>query len=117
MPTIAALVTDPAVRRLAAEQIGTRAAVLFCASTGALSELIARGGVDLVVADLHAVPGDRILPAFGALRRLTPDLPIIIFSPPTPEVLREVPDIIALGRRLDLVFQGTDHLGLALRPF
>ena len=117
MPTIAALVTDPAARRLAAEQIGSRAAVRFCDSVEALSSLIARSGVDLVVADLHAIPGQRVLPAFGSLRRLTPDLPIILFSPPTPEVLREVPDIIALGRRLDLVFQGKDHLGLALKPF
>jgi len=117
MATIVALVTDPAARRLTAEQIGTRAAVRFCGSVKALGDLIARGGVDLVVADLHAVPGDRILPAFSSLRRTTPDLPIIIFSPPTPEVLREVPDIIALGRRLDLVFQGKDHLGLAVRPF
>lgn len=117
MATVAALVTDPPARRLAVEQIGTRAAVRFCGSVKALSNLIARGGVDLVVADLHAIPGNCILPAFGALRRVTPDLPIILFSPPTPEVLREVPDIIALGRRLDLVFQGKDHLGLAVKPF
>ncbi|HEX6864610.1 MAG TPA: hypothetical protein VF414_17400 [Thermoanaerobaculia bacterium] len=117
MPTIAALVTDPAARRLAAEQIGSRAAVHFYGSVKALSEALAAGRPDLLVADLHAVPGDRLLPAFNSLRRLTPDLPIIIFSPPTPEVLREVPDVIALGRRVDLVFQGQDHLGLALKPF
>jgi hypothetical protein len=117
MPTVAALVTDPATRRLAAEQIGTRAAVRFCESIEALAKLIARGGVDVVVTDLQDAAGARIVPAFVSLRRLTPDLPIIIFSPPTPEAVREVPDIIALGRRLDLVFQGKDHLGLALIPF
>lgn len=117
MPTVAALVTDPAARRLTAEQVGTRAAVRFCESVMALSKLIARGGIDVVVADLHGISGSRILPAFGSVRLLNPDLPIILFSPPTPEVLREVPDIISLGRRLDLVFQGKDHLGLALTPF
>lgn len=117
MPTVAALVTDPIARRLAAEQIGNLAAVRFCGSLKALSQLIARGGVDVVVADLHGLPGSRILPTFGSVRRLSPNLPMIIFSPPTPEVLREVPDIISLGRRLDLVFQGKDHLGLALKPF
>jgi hypothetical protein len=117
MPTIAALVNDPAARRLAAEQIGSRAVVRFCDSIPALSRFIQRGDVDIVVADLHDIPGARILPAFGSLRRVNPDLPIIFFSPPTPEVLRQVPDIISLGRRLDLVLQGTDHLGLALKAF
>lgn len=117
MPTVAALVTDPAARQLAAEQIGTRAAVRFCESVGALSKLIARGGVDVVVADLQDAAGASIVAAFGSLRRLAPDLPLIIFSPPTPEALRAVPDIISLSRRLDLVFQGKDHLGLALKPF
>lgn len=118
MPLVAALVPDPAARRLAAEQIGTRAEVRFCESVDTLANLIAGGGVDAVVADLHDEAGASIVPAFGILRRNAPHLPLILFSPPTPAALREVPDIIALGGRgLDLVFQGTDHLGLALKPF
>lgn len=117
MPTVAALVTDPPARRLAAEQIGTRATVRFCESVVELADLIARGGLDIVVADLQDAMGASVVSAFGALRREAPDIPLIIFCPPTPAALREVPDIIALGRRLDLVFQGTDHLGLALKPF
>ncbi len=69
------------------------------------------------MADLHSVPGVGILPAFSSLRRISQDLPIILFSPLTPEVVRDVPDIIPMGRRLDLVFQGKDHLGLALKSF
>jgi hypothetical protein len=118
MPLVAALVSDPAIRRLAAEQIGTRAEVRFYDSVDALANLVGRGGVDAVVADLQDEAGASIVPAFGILRRTAPHLPLIIFPPPTPAALREVPDIIALGGRgLDLVFQGTDHLGLALKPF
>jgi AraC-like DNA-binding protein len=117
MPTIAALVTDPAARRLAAEQIGGRAAVHFCESIQDLSELIALGTADVAVADLQDATGASVVATFGALRREVPDIPLIIFCPATPAALREVPDIVALGRRLDLVFQGKDHLGLALKPF
>lgn len=117
MHTVAALVTDPPARQLAAEQIGTRATVRFCESVVELADLVARGGLDAVVADLQDARGHSVLRAFGALRQEAPDLPLIIFCSPTPAALREVPDIIALGRRLDLVFQGKDHLGLALKPF
>ena len=117
MPTVAALVANPAARRLATEQIGTRAAVRFCDSLQALSRSIELGGVDVVVADLHGVSASGILPAYDSLCRMARDLPIILFSPPTPEVVRDMPDIIPMGRRLDLVFQDKDHLGLALSSF
>lgn len=116
MPTVAALITDPAAQRIAAEQIGTLAAVHFCETIERLAELIGRGGVDAVIADLRDASGASILPAFGILRRQVSHMPLILFCAPTPEALREVPGIIALGRGLDLVFQGKDHLGLALRP-
>jgi hypothetical protein len=118
MPLVAVLVADPAARRLAVHQIGGRAEVRFCESPDALQTLLGQERVHAVVADLHDPEGGSLVPAFGRLRRAAPHVPIIIFSPPTPAALREVPDIIALGGRgLDLVFQGTDHLGLALKPF
>ena len=118
MPTVAALITDPTPRRLAAEQIGALATVHYCETIETLVKVIARGSIDAVVADLRDASGASLIPAFGILRRHAPRLPLIIYCAPTPVALREVPDIIALGGwGLDLVFQGTDHLGLALKPF
>ena len=73
MPTVAAMIADPADRRLTAEQVGQLAVVRFCETVEGLVELVAGGGVDAVVADLHDASGTSILPTFpsssSALRR------------------------------------------------
>jgi hypothetical protein len=114
MPTVAAMIPDPAARRLTSEQVGTLAAVRFCETAEALLELVARGGVDAVVADLHDVEGGSVLPAFRAIRERAPHLPLVVYCLPTPEALRELPIRGADVRGLSLVFRNYEHLGLAL---
>lgn len=116
MPTVVAMLADPAARRLALEQIGTLATVRLCETGEALLELVSMGGADAVVSDLRDVSGAGILSTFGALRRLAPHLPLVLFFVPTPAALREVPDIIAVSRGLSVVLRNYEHLGLALRP-
>jgi hypothetical protein len=116
MPTVAVMLAGRAAQELAAEQIGTLARVRFCESIGALQKLVARGGLDAVVADLRDVSGNSILPVFNVLRLESPHLPLILHCIPTPEALRELPDSSAFGRGLGLVFRNYEHLGAALRP-
>jgi hypothetical protein len=115
MPTIAAMIVGTAAQRLAAEQIGERAEVRFCETLEALSHLVA-GGVDAAVVDLWDAAGTRVLPGIAAIRREAPDLPIVLHFAATPAALREVPDIIAAGRRLSVALRNYEHLGLVLRP-
>ena len=116
MPTVAAMIPDPAARRLTAEQVGALATVRFCETVGALLALVAAGGVDAVVADLHDVSGAGMLPAFRLLHRRAPQLPLILFCVPTPEAMRELPLSGAVVRGLTLVFRNYEHLGVALPP-
>jgi hypothetical protein len=115
MPTIAAMIVGPAAQRLAAEQIGERTAIRFCDTSEALAE-VAAGGVDAIVADLWDAAGSAILPTVAEIRREAPNLPIVLYFSPTPAALREIPDIIAVGRGLTVVLRNYEHLGLALRP-
>jgi hypothetical protein len=116
MPTVAAMIVDPADRRLTAEQVGQLAVVRFCETAEGLVELVAGGGVDAVVADLHDASGTSILPTFRILHWQAPHLPLVLFCPPTPEALRELPLSGAMARGLSLVFRNYEHLGLALAP-
>jgi hypothetical protein len=116
MPTVAAMIPEPAVQQVASEQIGNLATVRFCTSINALFGLVSRSGVDAVIADLRDRSGASTLPILGALRRQAPYLPLILYFVPTPAALREVPDMIAVGRGLTLVLRNYEHLGLALRP-
>jgi AraC-like DNA-binding protein len=113
MASVALLLTDPVRRRLAVDQIGSRAAIRFCASIEGLADAIGAGGVDAAVVDPLA-SGAGLLPSLGTIRRGHRYLPIVLFTLPTPALLRELADVVALGGRLELVLQGTDHLGLAL---
>jgi hypothetical protein len=115
MPKVAAMIVDLPAQRLAAAQIGALATVRFCQTIEALTGLVAQGRIDAVVADLRDASGASILPTFGELRRHSPNLPLILYFAPTPAALREVPDIIAVGRGLNVVLQNYEHLGLALR--
>jgi len=114
MPTVAAMIADPADRRLTAEQVGQLAVVRFCETVEGLVEMVAGGGVDAVVADLHDASGTSILPTFRILHRQAPHLPLILFCLPTPEALRDLPLSGAVVRGLSLVFRNYEHLGLAL---
>lgn len=116
MPMIAVMLAGPAAQGLAAQQIGTLATVRFCETAEALLELVARGGVDAVVADLRDISGVSILPTFATLRRQVAHVPLVLHCIPTPAALRELPDITAVGRGLSLVFRNYEHLGLALSP-
>lgn len=116
MPTVAALIVDPADRRLAAEQVGSLAAVRFCETVDGLIELVAADHADVVIADLHDVSGTSVLPTFRALHRQNPLLPLVLFCLPTPEALRELPLSGAIVRGLSLVFRNFEHLGVALIP-
>ena len=78
MPTVAVMLTGRAAQALAAEQVGTLATLRFCETTEALLELVGRGGVDAVVADLHDAAGASILPAFGILHGHAPQLPLFL---------------------------------------
>src|SRR2546425_647655 len=92
MPTVAVMLAGRPAQDLAAEQIGALATVRFCETTEALLELLARGDVDAVVADLRDALGNSTLPIFGALRLQSPHLPLILHCVPTPEGLRELPE-------------------------
>lgn len=116
MPTVAALIADPAARRLTTEQVGRLAAVRFCETVDTLLAVAAGGDVDAVVADLHDATGASVLPAFGILHRQAPHLPLVLFCQPTPEALRRLPLSGAVVRGLTLVFRNFEHLGLALGP-
>jgi AraC-like DNA-binding protein len=114
MPTVAAMIADPAGRRLTAEQVGTLAAVRFCDRVESLIEIVAVGNIDAVVADLHDATGVSVLPTLGLLHRQTPHLPLVLFCPPTPEAVRELPLSSAMFRGMTLVFRNCEHLGVAL---
>jgi AraC-like DNA-binding protein len=116
MPTVAAMIVGPGAQRLASEQIGRLATVRFCQTGEALLGVIAAGGLDAVIVELWDAAGASILPLLGTIRRQLPNLPLILYFDPTPAGLREVPDIIAVGRGLNLVLRNFEHLGLALRP-
>ena len=116
MPIVAVMLAGPAAQALAAEQIGTLAEIRFCETVEALEKLVARGSVDAVVADLRDISGVSIFPMFATLRRQAPQVPVILHCLPTPEAVRELPDITVVGRGLSLVFRNCEHLGLALRP-
>lgn len=68
----------------------------FCDSSESLIELVEAGGVDAGVADVRDITSVRVLPAFAALRRQAPHLPLILYCLPTPGVLREIPDPLAV---------------------
>jgi AraC-like DNA-binding protein len=116
MPTVAVMLPGRAAQALAAEQIGTLATAQFCESAAALLDLVAKGDVDAVVAELRDVSGKSTLPTFRALRLQSPRLPLILHCIPTPEALWELPDNSALRRGLSVVFRNHEYLGAALRP-
>jgi hypothetical protein len=116
MPTVAVMMADPADRRVASQQIGGLATVRFCETAEVLLELVAGGGVGAVVADLHDLTGTSILPTFRIIRRQAPHLPLVLYCPPTPAALRDLPDRGVVFRGLSLVFRNCEHLGLALAP-
>jgi AraC-like DNA-binding protein len=116
MPTVVAMLADPADRRLTTEQVGRLATVRFCDTVEALVEVVEDGGIDAVVADLHDVSGTSILPTFRMLHRRAPQLPLVLFCLPTPEAIRELPLSGAVVRGFSLVFRNYEHLGLALAP-
>lgn len=116
MPTVAVMVAGPRPQELAREQVGSAATVRFCDSAESLLELVEAGGIDAVVADAWDMTGARVMPTFAALRRRAPHLPLILYCLPTPALLREIPDIIAVSRGLNVVLRNCEHLGLALRP-
>ena len=116
MPLVAVMVAGPGLQELAREQIGTIATVRFCDTAESLIELVKAGGVDAVVGDVRDITGASVLPTLGAIRRQAPYLPLILYCLPTPAVLREIPDIIAVTRGLNVVLRNWEHLGLALRP-
>lgn len=110
------MIADPADRRLTAEQVGDLAAVRFCETVEGLVELVASGPVDAVVVDLHDAAGTSAIPTLRMLHRQTPHLPLVLFCPPTPEAVRELPLSGAMVRGLSLVFRNCEHLGVALAP-
>jgi hypothetical protein len=114
MPTIAAMIVGTAAQRLAAEQIGERAEVRFCETLEALSALAA-GGVDAVITDLWDASGAGVLPAVAAIRRESPNVPIVLQFVATPAALRDISDLIAAGRGLSVAMRNYEHLGLLLR--
>ena len=116
MPTVAMMVDGLTVQELALDQIGTAATVLSCCTVDSLIDLVGQGGVDAVVADLHDTNGTNIMPALAAFRRQAPHLPLILYCLPTPAALRNLPDLIAVTRGLNVVFRNCEHLGLALSP-
>jgi len=116
MPTVVAMIADPADRRLTTQQVGRLATVRFCDTVEALAEIVAGGGIDAVVADLHDVSGTSILPTFQMLHRQSPHLPLVLFCLPTPEAIRELPFSGAMVRGFSPVFRNYEHLGLALGP-
>lgn len=116
MPTVVAMIADPAARRLAGEQVGDLATVRFCETVDGLIEMVAEGPVDAVIADLHDASGTAILPTLSIIRRQSPHLPLVLYCLATPEALRELPDIMAMGRGLSLIFRNLEHLGLSLGP-
>jgi AraC-like DNA-binding protein len=116
MPTVAVMVAGTGVQELARDQIGTVATVLPCWTVDSLMDLVGQGGVDAVVADLHDTNGADIMPAFAGFRQRSPNLPLILYCLPTPAALRDIPDLIAVTRGLNVVFRNCEHLGLALRP-
>lgn len=116
MPTVAALIIDPAGRRLTVQQVGQQAAVRFCETVDSLLELVAAGGVDAVVADLHDASGTSILPTFRLLHRLAPRLPLVLFCLSTHEAIRRLPLSGSVSQGLSVVFRNYDHLGLELGP-
>jgi AraC-like DNA-binding protein len=116
MPTVAVMVVGAAAQWQAAQQIGTLATVRFCETADELRHLVACGGLDAVVADLRDATGESILPALGAIRRDAPSLPLVLYFAPTPAALREVPDIVAAARGLQVALRPHEHLRLVLLP-
>jgi len=116
MPTVAVMVIGPAAQRHAVQQIGTLARTLVCETVDQLRRLVDGGEVDAVVADLRDATGASVLPAFGAIRRSSPSLPLVLYFAPTPAALREVPDIIAAAGNLQVALRPHEHLRLILAP-
>ena len=116
MPVVAVMVAGAGPQELAREQIGTAAAVRFCATAESLVELASGGAVDAVISDMRDSAGASVMPAFAVIRRRAPRLPLILYCLPTPEALRDLPSFIAVTRGLNVVFRNCEHLGLALRP-
>jgi len=116
LPTVAVMLPGPVAQRQAAQQIGTLARTRFCETVDELMRLVEGGELDAVVADLRDATGASVLPALGAIRREAPGLPLVLYFAPTPAALREVPDIIAVARGLQVALRPEEHLRLVLRP-
>src|SRR6185437_6099359 len=116
MPTVAVMVPGRPAQRQAAEQIGTLATTRTCETVDELMRLVEGGGLDVVVADLRDAMGAKVLPAFAAIRQHAPSLPLVLYFAPTPAALREVPDIIAVARGVQVALRSPAHLRLVLRP-
>jgi hypothetical protein len=115
MPTVAVMV-GPTVQEVAREQIGGVAAIRFCLTRESLVAVAAQEAIDAAIADVRDAAGASVMPAFAAIHRRTPRLPLILFCLPTPEALRDLPSFIAVTPGLNLVLRNCEHLGLALRP-
>jgi len=116
VPTVAVMVIGSAAQRHAAQQIGTLAVPRFCETVDELVRLVEGGELDAVVADLRDGAGADTLSALGSIRRTAPSLPIVLYFAPTPAALREIPDLIAASRGLQVALRPLEHLRLVLRP-
>jgi AraC-like DNA-binding protein len=115
MPTVAVMAIGPAAQRQAVEQIGTLATTRICETVSELMTLVEGGELDAVVADLWDATGASVLPALAAIRGLAPSLPLVLYFAPTPVALREVPDVMASARGLQVALRPHEHLRLVLR--
>lgn len=85
MRTVLVIDDDARLRELLTEYLGSRGFEVACAPDGERGlERLRAGGIDLVVLDLM-MPGIDGAHTFRALRRLRPDLPILLVSGYDPE--------------------------------
>jgi hypothetical protein len=116
MPTVAVMVVGSAVQDQARDEIGNAAAIRFCQTRESLVALATESRLDAVIADVRDAAGASMMGAFADIHRRLPRLPLVLFCPPTPETLRDLPSFIAVTPGLNLVLRNCEHLGLALRP-